>query len=409
MLLATAMTAQNVDEQINALNGELIKLELKKTQILEKLEGLKFQRINRDLKAVGLPSNNFVEHSAMILEYSEAHEQAAWVAHIITSDIISGAATRSNDFRPDPKVSSGTAVEEDYFLKFLQADSTYKYDGFGYDRGHLAPSADFRWSATALSESYFYSNMSPQRAKFNREKWAELESMLRGYVYDHPGVQLIVVTVPILKEGLPVIKRSINNVSIPEQYVKVAIDLTNNKGIGFIMPNQKLSYPLESFAVSIDEVEELTGFDFFNLLDEKLEVKLESQIDKKAWFPEMNKGDVEPIYPPSLPPAHFNTVQSKRYVGQGKIITVCGTIVSTRLSKKGNLWMNIDKQFPNQIFSVYIKKEDLVNFTFDPGKEYLNKQVCFDGKIQDFNGTPTIRIEKEGACRFLFDAMKAGE
>jgi len=205
LVLITVLNAQDVDQQIGALNDELTQLELQKTQILGKLEGLKFQRINRDLKAVGLPSSNFIEHSAMILEYNEAHEQAAWVAHVITSDIISGTATRSNDFREDPKVITGTAVEEDYFLKFLQEDSTYTYDGFGYDRGHLAPSADFRWSAKALSESYYYSNMSPQLAKFNREKWAELESMLRGYVYDHPGVQLIVITIPVLKEGLPVI------------------------------------------------------------------------------------------------------------------------------------------------------------------------------------------------------------
>jgi len=396
---------QTVDQDIERLNAQMKELELRKIQILEELETLKFRRINRDLKAVGLPSSNYIEHSAMMLEYSETHEQAAWVAHIITSDIINGSATRSNDFRPDPRVTSGTAVEADYFLKSLQKDSSYTYDGFGYDRGHLAPSADFRWSATALSESYYYSNMSPQRAKFNREKWAELESMLRGYVYDHPGVQLIVVTVPVLKEGLPVIERSINKISIPEQYVKVAIDLTNKRGIGFVMPNQKLSYPLETFAVAIDEAEELTGFDFFNLLDEKTEEILENKVDKKAWFPEIKKGDVAPIYPPSLPAAHFNTVQSKRYVARGKVITVCGTVVSTRLSKKGNLWMNIDKQFPNQIFSVYIKKEDLVNFTFDPAKEFLNKQVCFDGKIQDFNGTPTIQMGKEGDCRFLFEAV----
>jgi len=57
--------------------------------------------------------------------------------------------------------------------------------------------------------------------------------------------------------------------------------------------------------------------------------------------------------------------------------------------------MNIDKQFPNQIFSVYIKKEDLVNFSYRPEKEMLYKQVCFLGKVQNFNGTPTIQIEKE--------------
>ncbi len=393
--LSVSAFAQLLDEQINRLNNELEELEQQKLRILDELEGLKFQRIQRDLKVVGLPSNNYISHSAMMLEYNEAHEQAAWVAHVITADIISGTATRSNDFRVDPKVSTGTAVEEDYFLKFLQADSTYTYDGFGYDRGHLAPSADFRWSTTALSESYFYSNMSPQLADFNRQKWAELESMLRGYIYDHPQTQLIVVTAPVLEDDLPVVERGINKVSIPKQYIKVAIDLTNKRGIGFIMPNQKIAYPLESFAVSIDEVEELTGFDFFNELDTALQTTLESSIANKVWFPEIQKGDVEPIYPPSLPPAHFNTVQAKRFAGRGKKVKVCGTVVSTRLSKKGNLWMNLDKQFPNQIFSVYIRKKDLVNFSFQPEKELLYKQVCFEGKVQDFNGTPTIQVARE--------------
>jgi endonuclease G len=73
----------------------------------------------------------------------------------------------------DDKVSCGTAVEADYFLRTENPDGTHGYDGFGFDRGHLAPSADFRWSATALSESYYYSNMTPQRPGFNQESWAE--------------------------------------------------------------------------------------------------------------------------------------------------------------------------------------------------------------------------------------------
>src|SRR5690606_2430798 len=101
--------------------------------------------------------------------------QARWVAHIILPDIIDGQVTRSNDFRVDPMVRSGTAVEADYFLQSQKPDGTIEYDGFGYDRGHLAPSADFRWSESALSESYYYSNMSPQLAEFNRNGWAELE------------------------------------------------------------------------------------------------------------------------------------------------------------------------------------------------------------------------------------------
>ena len=127
----------------------------------------------------------------MSLVYSEEHEQAKWVAHIISPDIITGNVSRTNDFRPDPHVSTGSTVEEDYFLKYLQPDSSYKYDGYGFDRGHLAPSADFRWSTTALSESYFYSNMSPQRPEFNRGTWAELEGLHSWVHFPQPQNPII--------------------------------------------------------------------------------------------------------------------------------------------------------------------------------------------------------------------------
>ena len=172
----------------------------------------------------------------MVLEYDEAHEQPKWVMHVITSDIIRGTVFRSNNFMEDPKVASGTAVEADYFLKELQSDSTYIYDDFGFDRGHLASSADFRWSEKALQESYFYSNMSPQRASFNREAWAQVESWLRSYVYGNPTTQLVVFTAPILHDKLSVIERGVNQISIPEEFIKVAIDVKNKRGFAIKMP-----------------------------------------------------------------------------------------------------------------------------------------------------------------------------
>ena len=92
-------------------------------------------------------------------------------------------------------------LKKDFFLKQKKENGKYAYEGFGYDRGHLAPSADFRWSKKALSESYFYSNMSPQVASFNRECWADLEGLIRGYVYENKR-DLIVYTGPVLHEGL---------------------------------------------------------------------------------------------------------------------------------------------------------------------------------------------------------------
>ena len=353
------------------------------------------QMVQRDLEAIGLPSDTYIMHNAMALEYSEPHEQARWVAHIILQDIKEGVVSRSNDFRIDTLVKTGSAVEADYFLKIKKQDGTWEYDAFGFDRGHLAPSADFRWSATALSESYYYSNMSPQLAEFNRGRWSDLEAQLRGYVIGHPGVQLYVVTGPLLETDLPVIERSVNKVAIPRKLFKVALDLVNKRAIGFVMPNAEISYPVESFAVSVDSVERLTGLDFFRALPDSLEARLEVKIDKAVWLSTVAGGDVEPLSQPGLPRNHFNTVVGARYMGKGEEVTVCGTVVGSRYSKTGNLWLNLDKKFPNQVFSVFIRKQDLPNFSDDPKAELENRKVCFTGRVESFNGTPTMNIERE--------------
>lgn len=393
MLLALGLSGQSLDAQIEALEGQINDLERQQEALAEQVETVKLSRIHRDLEAVGLPSENYIKHSALFLEYAEAYEQAKWVAHILTPDVITGTAYRSNDFREDPLVTTGTAVEQDYFLKTPKGDDEFDYDGFGFDRGHLAPSADFRWSKKALSESYFYSNMSPQRPGFNRESWAELEGAMRGYVQDHPTSQLYIVTGPILKEGLPVVERAIHKLAIPEMYFKVILDLKEGKGIGFLMPNQKATYPLISFAKSIDEIEEATGLNFFNKI--KNEAEIEKTLDKTHWFPESKKGDIEPIYPPSLPAGHFNTVQAKQHAKANKVITVCGTVVSTRYSRSGNLWFNLDKKFPNQIFSFYIAKKDLANFSFDPEKEFKGQVVAVKGKVRPSDNAVMMQLLRE--------------
>ena len=395
LLLATTSLAQSLETEKNRLQSNLAGLEQQRAELTQQLEAVQLRMVQRDLKAIGLPSDTYIMHSAMAIQYSEPHEQARWVAHIILPDIAQGVVSRSNDFRIDTLVTTGSAVEADYFLKILNKDGTTAYDAFGFDRGHLAPSADFRWSATALSESYYYSNMCPQLAEFNRGRWSELEAQLRGYVIGHPGVQLYVVTGPVLEPDLPIIARSVNRVAIPRKLFKVALDPVNKRAIGFIMPNALISYPVESFAVSVDSVERLTGLDFFHSLPDSLEATLEAAINKAVWLSDVAGGDIEPLLQPGLPRNHFNTVVGGRYMGKGEKVTVCGTVVGSRYSKTGNLWLNLDQQFPNQLFSVFIRKQDLLNFSDDPKAELENRRVCFTGKVESFNGTPTMNIERE--------------
>ncbi|MCU0440370.1 MAG: DNA/RNA non-specific endonuclease [Raineya sp.] len=407
IFMSSSLQAQSIQEKIKMKEDSIGFYQRKIKQIESSIEGLKLARIREDLKKYGIPKlqtgEELIEHSAMTLVYLETHEQAKWVAHIITPDILKGKEGRSNDFRPDPKIKTGSTNEQDYFLKTpdskAKGGSTYK--GFGFDRGHLAPSADFSWSQKALSESYFYSNMSPQRPEFNRDSWAKLEDMMRAYLVRNPQTELVVITGPVLKDNLPKIPEARNQVSIPEQYFKIALDLKNQRAIAFLMPNQKAQYPHESYATDIATIEKLTGIEFFAGLDPQIKSIIKNQKNPKPFLTPSEQEDVEPIYPPDLPTNTFNTVQAKIYINSGKKIKVCGTVVSTKLSSKGNIFINLDKRFPNQIFSISIFKDKVSNFSYAPEEFLMGKKIYVTGKVTEFNGTPTMNIENESAIEVL--------
>jgi len=391
--------SQSFQEKIDLAEQKLANLEAEKTIILTDLEKIKLEKIIYQLKELGAPSKDFIDHSAMLLNYNEEHEQANWVYHMILPDIRFGTKFRTNDFREDPKVKTGTADQEDYFLTDTLSSGVVEYDGYGFDRGHLAPSADFSWSSIAISESFFYSNMSPQLPEFNQKKWAELEGFLRSYVIKE-NVSLYVVTAPILKDGLKLVPRAGNHLSIPEAYLKFVYDLENDRGIAFIMQNKNLEGELEDYVISINEAEKLGSINVFsNLLETQ-----EETVDLDPWFNESIEGDVAPIDQEKMPRYHFNSI-----VGGKKIdskITVCGKVVSSKYTRKGNLWLNLDKSYPNHIFSIFIQKEDLPNFSYNPKLHLENRQVCFNGKVDEFNQVPTIQIEWPKSLYFYDQVRK---
>ena len=210
-----------------------------------------------------------VEHSAYILEYNEKYEQAEWVIYLLTKDRVAGSFKRKNNFRSDPKVRTGSASLSDYRRS-------------GYDRGHLAPAGDMKWSKKAMSESFFMSNMSPQIAGFNRGIWRKLESIIRKWAVQNE--ELYVVTGAVLTDNLDTIGK--NRVGVPDYYYKIILDYKQPelKGIGFVLPNQESKISLNNYAVTIDSIEHLTGIDFFHALEDRLEENIESRIDITKWF-----------------------------------------------------------------------------------------------------------------------------
>ena len=141
----------------------------------------------------------------------------------LNNNKLTGPAKRKNQFKRDLKVKNGSADLIDY-------------KNSGYDRGHLAPAADMKWSKVAMKESFFMTNISPQKPAFNRGIWKNLESEVRKWSKDR---NVYILTGGILKKDLTRIGP--NKVSVPNFFYKIIIDIESLplKGIGFVLPNKK--------------------------------------------------------------------------------------------------------------------------------------------------------------------------
>lgn len=217
------------------------------------------------------PDHQIRRFKNYVVCYRESYEQAEWAAYCLEKEELVKNAYRGDDFRADPEITTGSATLADYKKS-------------GYDRGHLAPAANFAFSEEAMSESFFLSNMSPQAPGLNREIWQYLEGQVRTWA-DRFG-KVYVITGPVLEkpaEAYDYIGE--NQVSIPEFYYKVLLVPTHESlmSIGFIIPNKKCKDTFWDYAVTIDEVERRTGLDFYSLLDDHLEDKLESEYALENW------------------------------------------------------------------------------------------------------------------------------
>ncbi|MCS7036848.1 MAG: DNA/RNA non-specific endonuclease [Saprospiraceae bacterium] len=209
-----------------------------------------------------------VRHTYYVLSYSEDHEQAEWVAYELLRERLQQPwVERFGAFRPDPDVRTESATPRDY-------------SGSGYDRGHLVPAADMAFDAKAMDETFFMSNISPQVRTFNGGVWRELEENIRDWAKRMDV--LYVVTGPVLtRPGLGQI--GFNRVTVPSAFYKVIYAPQQRNAIGFVIPNAMSDRPLLEYACSVDEVEKITGIDFFLRLLRGAEERLEADADKTLW------------------------------------------------------------------------------------------------------------------------------
>lgn len=132
----------------------------------------------------------------------------------------------------------------------------------------------------------------------------------------------------------------------------------------------------------------------------RIENKLEAQLNVADWLPETASGNVPPLDPTTLSRNHINTNQAENFKNQKYTVYVCGKVVSSRTSRTGNILLNLDKQFPNQVFTVFIKKEDIIIFSYDPVKELNGKVICVKGKVMEIGEISGMYVENDKAIQF---------
>jgi len=204
--------------------------------------------------------------------YNAANRIPNWVAWHLTASHVGGHYNRNNEvFHEDPEVSNPRAYDSDY-------------RGSGYDRGHMCPSGDNKWNKEAQEQSFLFTNICPQRHNLNTGAWNDVELQCRAWAKRYGD--LYIVCGPVLYDQQhKTIGR--NRVVVPEAFFKVVLRKHDNyyKAIGFVYENKGASRDMSRYVRSIDDVEQLTGFDFFSALPDNIEEKIEKSANLRDWYP----------------------------------------------------------------------------------------------------------------------------
>lgn len=210
-----------------------------------------------------------LKRTGYVASYNKTTLLPNWVAWHLTAERTEGSAKRSGvDFAEDTEVPEPRATDWDYYNS-------------GYDRGHMCPAADNKWSKKAMEESFLFTNMCPQNGNLNRGDWNEMEMACRKWAKKYGD--LYIVCGPILYKGK---HKTIgkNKVVVPEAFFKVVLRTGDNpQAIGFIYKNISGNRPKDSYVNTVDEVERITGIDFFSSLPDDVEKKVEAECDLGLW------------------------------------------------------------------------------------------------------------------------------
>lgn len=216
-------------------------------------------------------SEKLLKRRTYTVSYNQDLNVPNWVAWELNRERLVERESRADKFLPDPDLPESEAVTTD------------DYKSSGWDRGHMCPAADNRWHWRAMQESFYMTNICPQNHNLNRGDWKELEDACREWA-EKEG-RIYIVCGPIFYNGKHRIIGREHKIAVPDAFFKVILcaDSRPPRSIGFIYKNTSGNHPLDYYVHSVDQVEHITGIDFFPSLPDEIEEQVEATYDLKQW------------------------------------------------------------------------------------------------------------------------------
>ncbi|MBO7046321.1 MAG: ABC transporter permease [Prevotella sp.] len=202
--------------------------------------------------------------------YNEQTRNPNWVAWHLTKSHTYGSFQRKNEvFTEDESVKAPRATDKDYYNS-------------RYDRGHMCPAGDNKWDKKAMEQSFLFTNICPQNHGLNKYEWNDLEILCRDWAREYGAIDIVCGPIYYQKSEQKTIGR--NKVWVPDAFFKVVLCRQGSpKAIGFIYRNEGVKQKMEEAVYTVDEIEQLTGMDFFPALDDKTEDRIEAKASLSEW------------------------------------------------------------------------------------------------------------------------------
>ena len=208
-------------------------------------------------------------YSGFIVNYNPHRLIPNWVAYELTAEEVAGDVPRAKGFSMDLDYKDRQAMREDY-------------SNTGWDKGHMAPAADMKWSQMAMNESFYLTNICPQNHDLNGNDWHTLERMTRDWALKYGKVWIICGPYVYANKYGTIGERK---VVVPDGFFKAVLRKDGDEwySIAFVFENDNHRQAVKDAVVSVNDVESLIGYDIFTNLNDKIENDVENLADWNNW------------------------------------------------------------------------------------------------------------------------------